>query len=558
MSNRAAWIVALLMLITVGIYTAVVFPGLPEKLPTHWGISGQPDAWSDKASACMFTLGLMIGLPLLVYGLSKLSPKGFEMAGFGPALNAIVITLMSLGGFIHVVMIEAARNPKLDSGRFILGGVFLFFGILGNFLGKIKKNFWVGVRTPWTLSSDEVWIKTHRLAARLWAAAGFVGAFLAVLGLNPIFLFAMLMVVAMIPVLYSLLTYRKSQGKPIVALLLALVLSGTAAHVDAAEYTKSELSFKGAGGFQLNGTLFMPKVEGFTKVPGVLLLPGSGAPDRDGNVAGMFVSDVYKQMADKLASNGYAVLRFDKRSVGAYRATWPQDLTKINDFFSWDNFMGDAVAGYKFLRQQAGIDTKRMVIAGHSEGGLLVAQMAHDLAKTAIAPQGVMILAGPGRLISTALVEQLELQFSLQIPDQATREKYLDYVRRAIAQIQKDGTLPKDAAPAGLGVLFNPTSLNLMRSYCTIEPTSFCAKYEGDVLVINGELDAQISAERDARRLFDAYQKRSKGTCELVIIPKASHFLKKVEKQTDNPNSGSVLPEALNAMVKWLEAKFKS
>lgn len=556
MNNRTAWIVAILLLGVVGVYTAIVYHQLPNQLPTHWGISGKPDAWNDKASACMITLGIMVCLPALVYGLSKLSPKGYELSGFGSTLNSIAITLMSLGGFIHVVMIESARNPNMDSGRFIVGGVFLFFGIFGNFLGKVKKNFWVGVRTPWTLASDEVWIRTHRLAARLWAVAGFVGAILAVLGVNPIFLFAMLMVVAMYPVFYSLYIYRHSPNKTLSVLFVIFLLSLAAVKSPAGEYTKTDLSFRGVGEFQLNGTLFMPKVEGFTKVPAVLLLPGSGAPDRDGNVGTFFVSDAYKQIADRLASNGFAVFRFDKRSVAAYRSTWPQEIAKINEFFSWNNFVGDAVAGYKFLRQQPGIDTKRMIIAGHSEGGMVVTQMAHDLAKTSIAPQGIITLAGPGRLISTAMIEQLELQFSLQIPDKTIRGKYLDYARRAVAQIQKDGTLPTDTPPPGLGALFNPAGLSLLRSYCTIEPTTFCADYEGDVLVMNGELDAQISAERDAKPLYETYQKRSKGSSELVVIPKASHFFKRVEKLTDNPNSGQVLPEALDAIVKWLKAKF--
>ncbi|MBX3120296.1 MAG: SdpI family protein [Fimbriimonadaceae bacterium] len=562
MNNRTAWILAALLFAGVGAYTAVVFPKLPAEIPTHWGITGQPDDWSEKGQACLFMLGMMVGIPLLLQVLSFLSPKGYEVDSWRKTLNIITISVMALAGYLTIAMLQAGLNPKVDFGRYLIGGLMLFFAIIGNWMGKIRKNFWVGVRTPWTLASDEVWNKTHRFAGRLWTAVGAISTVLALSGVSLALVFAIMITAALYPVLYSLIIYRQMNppNKSTMTAVVLLLCAGLSvqAHSQTPSYESKELSFKGAGGFELKGTLFMPKVSGEKKVAAVLLLPGSGAPDRDGNVGTAYVTNTYKEIAVHLVQQGYAVFRFDKRSVpSSYASQYPKTVEGMADLMVWENFIGDAIEGYRLLRKQEGVDTSRVVIAGHSEGGLITAQIAHDLAKTQEAPKGIMLLAGPGRRIDIAMMDQLELQLGLQIPDLATREQYLDYSRRAIAQIRKDGTLPADNAPPGLDTLFNRATVKLLRSYFTIEPTSFAAAYDGDVFVMNGEFDSQISPTKDAQLLVEAYNKRTKGTCELFIVPKASHMYKQVTGLTDNSTTGPVVQEALNAMTKWLEGHIR-
>jgi uncharacterized membrane protein len=91
--------------------------------------------------------------------------------------------------------------------------MFVFFALIGNLLGKVRRNFWMGIRTPWTLASEEVWIATHRLGARLMVAAGIAGAVCVALGVPLPVCFALLIGSLLIPVLYSLWLSKKLEGQ---------------------------------------------------------------------------------------------------------------------------------------------------------------------------------------------------------------------------------------------------------------------------------------------------------------------------------------------------------
>jgi len=158
--------------------------------------------------------------------------------------------------------------------------------------------------------------------------------------------------------------------------LIAIAFTTTHAQTTANKFTEREVTFAGHGGFQLHGTLVAPATKG--KVPGILLLPGSGPSDRNGNQPPGLITDLLKQIAERLAADGYASLRFDKRAAHGYAGSWPKDIAGLNDFFSWDSFVGDARAGFEFLKSQPEVNPKQTVIAGHSEGATIAMQVVHD------------------------------------------------------------------------------------------------------------------------------------------------------------------------------------
>jgi hypothetical protein len=111
---------------------------------------------------------------------------------------------------------QPAQNRTIFM-RVFLGGICLFFALIGNVMGKVRRNFWMGVRTPWTLASEPVWNQTHRLAAWLFVAAGLVG-FVLVMLLPPDVVWVALLVLipaGLVPVVYSLVLYKRleRQGK---------------------------------------------------------------------------------------------------------------------------------------------------------------------------------------------------------------------------------------------------------------------------------------------------------------------------------------------------------
>ena len=122
----------------------------------------------------------MAGMIVLFYFLPALSPKQFEVDTFRSTYLYIMVLVVGLFAYMHGVLLyvvhqKTAGGATFDLGRAFIAGMFLFFGLLGNVIGKVRKNFYIGIRVPWTLASDRVWNDTHRLAAWVWVAAGVIG-----------------------------------------------------------------------------------------------------------------------------------------------------------------------------------------------------------------------------------------------------------------------------------------------------------------------------------------------------------------------------------------------
>ena len=191
---------------------------LAEQIPVHWNAEFEADQWVSRANAIWYFLifpGVMALIVLLAFVLPWLSPKNFEIDRFRSVFAHIMTLIVALLGFFMTLQLWAAFNDRSMPGHVFLGGFFLFFALIGNLMGKVQRNFWMGVRTPWTLASETVWIRTHRLAAWLWVAAGIVG-FVAVLLQVPFLIcFVGVIVAALVPVFYSLILYKRleRQGK---------------------------------------------------------------------------------------------------------------------------------------------------------------------------------------------------------------------------------------------------------------------------------------------------------------------------------------------------------
>lgn len=151
------------------------WPQLPDPMPTHWGANGQPDGWMPKP------WGAFVGpfAATFVYVVMTLSPyldprsRNWEaFADLYPVLKTSVSAVML---FITYLALSAAASPEqsLPASRLMVA-IGLLFVVLGNYLPKVRSNFFVGIRTPWTLSSDEVWVRTHRFAGKLMVVLGLV------------------------------------------------------------------------------------------------------------------------------------------------------------------------------------------------------------------------------------------------------------------------------------------------------------------------------------------------------------------------------------------------
>jgi uncharacterized membrane protein len=197
--------------VTVAVFagTVVAYPRLPAVVPLHWDAHGDVNGWGPKWSLFLYGPGLMALFVLLFSALPWLSPKKFELDSFRATYLYIMMTLVVLLAYIHLLVLGAALGVALDMTRAIMGGVCLLIALMGNVLGKVRRNFYIGVRTPWTIANEQVWNATHRFAAKTFFAGGVVGL-LAVILRAPFWVpMSAILIGALSPVIYSLLFYKR-------------------------------------------------------------------------------------------------------------------------------------------------------------------------------------------------------------------------------------------------------------------------------------------------------------------------------------------------------------
>jgi uncharacterized membrane protein len=215
--KRGYWLIAFLLVAGAAAAPAWLYVSLPDRIPTHWNIRGEVDGYGAKWTLFIFP-AMMAGMLVLFYFLPALSPKHFEVDTSRSTYLYIMVLVTGLFAYMQGVMLyvihqTVAKEPTFDIGRAFIAGMFLFFGLLGNVIGKVRKNFYIGIRVPWTLASDRVWNDTHRLAAWLWVGAGLIGFAMIAFGVSILAAVAVLLVAALVPIVYSFVHYKSLERR---------------------------------------------------------------------------------------------------------------------------------------------------------------------------------------------------------------------------------------------------------------------------------------------------------------------------------------------------------
>ncbi len=199
----------LILIVLVFLVTFYVYPKLPEQVPVHWNIEGKVDDYGDKTWAAFLLPGVMVFILGLMKALPWLSPKPFEVDSFRTTYEFVLFLCACLFAYIQGLLLWSMLHQAIDTSRAFLAGFFLFFALLGNVLGKVKRNFWIGIRTPWTLANERVWNDTHRFGARLFVVVGVTGFLTTIAGVTPLFAIAVLLIATLVTVAYSLALYKR-------------------------------------------------------------------------------------------------------------------------------------------------------------------------------------------------------------------------------------------------------------------------------------------------------------------------------------------------------------
>ena len=191
------------------VFGLIVWDKLPEQIATHWGVDGTPDGFSSREMA-VFALPLFVFAVhwLCVFVTSK-DPKNKDKNKKAQSLVLFICPLISIltSGLIYATALGISLRVEMIMPIF-MG---LLFVVIGNFLPKCRQNHTIGIKIPWTLNSEENWNATHRFAGKLWMIGGFVMMLCAFLpeNYNFIVLFAITLIMTIIPFIYSFQFYKK-------------------------------------------------------------------------------------------------------------------------------------------------------------------------------------------------------------------------------------------------------------------------------------------------------------------------------------------------------------
>jgi uncharacterized membrane protein len=210
MKRRYFLVGAALAAIAAAVF-AYFLPQLPAQVPIHWDIHGRPDGHGSRWMLLAVGPGLMLAMLGLFALLPRLSPKRFEMESFERTWLDLMLIVVLLLGYFFAVAMWSSLSPPADRSRALVAGLCLAAILIGNLLGKVRRNFFIGIRTPWTLASERIWYDTHRNAARVAVVAGIVALAGVILGAPTWTSVAIVIAGFTWPVLYSLILFLRQR-----------------------------------------------------------------------------------------------------------------------------------------------------------------------------------------------------------------------------------------------------------------------------------------------------------------------------------------------------------
>jgi len=215
MKFKTANLISFLLVLAAFAIAVWFYPRLPDPVPSHWNSAGQIDGYMAKPWGVFILPLTMTGIWIVLAVLPRISPKGYRLDTFQNIYGLIQITFIAALLVITSIALTAATNRHVAINMIIPIVIGLLFVILGNYMGKLRKNFFIGIRTPWTLASDEVWVRTHRLGGWLFVAGGLAIVITGVLAPSaymPIIMIVIIAVAALVPAAASYVIYRRVEG----------------------------------------------------------------------------------------------------------------------------------------------------------------------------------------------------------------------------------------------------------------------------------------------------------------------------------------------------------
>ncbi|MGG0510562.1 SdpI family protein [Priestia megaterium] len=192
----------------------IALPHLPATMPIHWGANGEADGFATKINAMILTVGIMVLIYFIIAFVPRIDPRKENYKYFSKTYNIVLNAVLLLFFFVNMstILQGLGYNVPMSYIAPIMAG--LVFIIIGNYLQRVRSNYFMGIRTPWTLSNETVWKKTHRLSGKLFFIGGLlilISAFLPD-GYKSVIMWGSIVLCVAVPYLYSYLAYKKEMN----------------------------------------------------------------------------------------------------------------------------------------------------------------------------------------------------------------------------------------------------------------------------------------------------------------------------------------------------------
>lgn len=215
-SLKSSLATAFIALLIPMLYLAKEYKKMPIMVPTHFGFDGKPDDYSQK-STLIIILSLLsflaIGIFYLLRNIHKIDPKKNARTMPG-TMNKMALAIVIFISLLNTMIVSSSINGNFGNGKVIFCIIGFFLAYIGNLMYSTKPNYFIGIRTPWTLENEDNWRKTHQLAGKIWFAGGlFIAVFSIFIGdqLLPYLFISMIGCMTLIPMVYSFILFKKNQ-----------------------------------------------------------------------------------------------------------------------------------------------------------------------------------------------------------------------------------------------------------------------------------------------------------------------------------------------------------
>ncbi|MBU0586572.1 DUF1648 domain-containing protein [Candidatus Micrarchaeota archaeon] len=211
---KKEWILSIFLVLAVFAIGAYFYGQLPEKIAVHWNIDGKADGFSEKGFGVFMLPLLMTGMLALFYFLPSIDPLKSNYKEFKKEYDGLVLALIGFFAYIFALSLAYNLGHLFNMSQFMVPGLGILIFYLGGVLSKAKRNWFVGIRTPWTMTNDIVWKKTHEAGAKLFRISGallIISILLPPYG--PLISIGILVVGSLGLVVYSYVLYKKQLSK---------------------------------------------------------------------------------------------------------------------------------------------------------------------------------------------------------------------------------------------------------------------------------------------------------------------------------------------------------